>query len=345
MNKLVENPDHFNMPDGDRLSYYEGYTFGYWRNKLYISQDLGRTHGDMQNDFGLNMGYGDARDHFKYPGRFWVKEKVISFWRYPKTSGEMKKICDALSKLFRKQNKKSIDIWNTYSIDVIKNKKSGKIRDTYTNDWGDIPNTCEMEIIPVKSYKSSLDRSPEELRLPHVMSPAEKARLGLQLKAKGFGAEKRFNLPTKYASKVGKIFSKRDIPPTLMHQLQQTSDSVIKLKGLVENTIAKVSKDINVKIDIDKTIHAGERQYRHEEPISDKQIIDIVALALPDIANELIFDDIHMGEYILIKQFLTDINVVGALHPGNNDEIDFVVVTVMRKKDFMPKKGTHVIEV
>ncbi len=119
-----------------------------------------------------------------------------------------------------------------------------------------------------------------------------------------------------------------------------------KIKKLIENTIAKVSKDINVKIDIDKTVHAGERQYRHiGNPISDEEIISIVGLALPEIANQLIFDEINMGSYILIKQLETNINIVGALHPGANDEIDFVVVTVMRKKDFIPKRGTRVISV
>ena len=68
----------------------------------------------------------------------------------------------------------------------------------------------------------------------------------------------------------------------LLKCLVNSSENLHRLtwKKLVENTIAKVSKDINVKIDIDKTIHAGERQYRHATPISDKEIIDIVALAL-----------------------------------------------------------------
>ena len=61
--------------------------------------------------------------------------------------------------------------------------------------------------------------------------------------------------------------------------------------------------------------------------------------------SRCMFDEINMGSYVLIKQLATDINIVGALHPGGNDEIDFVVITVMRKKDFMPKRGTSVIEV
>ena len=120
-----------------------------------------------------------------------------------------------------------------------------------------------------------------------------------------------------------------------------------KLKSLVEYTIGKVSKQINVKIDIDKTVHAGQQQVRPENnrPISDTEIIEIVNIALPEIANMLLFDEINMGDYVLIKHHGTMINIVGALHPGGNDEIDFVVVTVMRKKDFMPKRGTSVIEV
>ena len=119
------------------------------------------------------------------------------------------------------------------------------------------------------------------------------------------------------------------------------------LKSLVEYTIGKVSKQINVKIDIDKTVHAGQQQTRPENivPINDNEIINTVNLALPTIADMLIFDEINMGSYVLIKQKNTNINIVGALHPGVNDEIDFVVVTVMRKENFMPKKGTKVIEI
>jgi hypothetical protein len=117
------------------------------------------------------------------------------------------------------------------------------------------------------------------------------------------------------------------------------------LKHLVEYTIGKLSKQINVKIDIDKTAHAGKQQNRPEGHTSDTEIIEIVKLALPEIANSLLFDEINMGDYVLIKHRGTMINIVGALHPGQNDEIDFVVVTVMKKENFMPKKGTKVIQI
>src|SRR3990167_9889923 len=101
----------------------------------------------------------------------------------------------------------------------------------------------------------------------------------------------------------------------------------IKLTNILENTIATVSQKINVKIEIDKSNHATERQFRDANFISDENIIKVVTLALPEIANKLIFDEIGMGSYILVKQVFTDINVVGALHPGVNGEIDFVVIT------------------
>lgn len=117
------------------------------------------------------------------------------------------------------------------------------------------------------------------------------------------------------------------------------------LKHLVEYTIGKLSKQINVKIDIDKTVHAGKQQNRPEGHTSDTEIIEIVKLALPEIANALLFDEINMGDYVLIKHRGTTINIVGALQYGNNGVIDFVVVTVMKKKDFIPKRNTKVIEV
>lgn len=118
------------------------------------------------------------------------------------------------------------------------------------------------------------------------------------------------------------------------------------LKSILEYTIGKLSQNINVKVDIDKTQHASDRQHRQEDTrITDDEIIETVRFALDDIANMLVFDEINMGQYVLVKNTKTDLNIIGALHPGQNDEIDFVVVTVMRKHNFMPKQGTKVIKV
>lgn len=236
-------------------------------------------------------------------------------------------------------------MWSDYHVDVIQRKNSTDLYNKYVDEFGSYPTGYEIHVIPVNKFKTSLDRSREELEIPHVMTPMEKFRKGIKIKTPGFGAEKRYKLNSKYADKIGKGYKLDDVPAFIYHQLQRTTDGIIKLKSLIENTIAKLSKNINVKIDIDKTNHAQQRQHRHEEEITDSEIINIVNLALPDIANELMFDKISMGSYVLIKQKLTNINIVGVLYHGQNDEIDFIVVTVMKKENFIPKKGTKVINV
>lgn len=350
MKKIEESPDWVEVPipntgNVKRLtSWSEGYSFGYYKQKLYISGQ-GKTHGYLADTIGMEYAGKEPRYIFKYAGRIWPDKKLISFWTYPETDTKMKKIADDIDKEFDRMYSKKLHVWNDFQMDIIVNKKdNSKIYKKFPTPTGEIRKGQEIKIIPVRMYQSSLQRSPEELQIPHVMTPMDKFRKGIKIYAPGFGAEKRYILPSKYADKIGKGYNIKDIPAFIHHQIQRTSDGIIKLKSLVENTIAKVSKDINVKIDIDKTVHAGQRQFRHETPISDEEIIRIVSLALPEIANQLMFDEINMGSYVLIKND-DNLNIIGVLHPGNNGVIDFVVITVMKKKDFMPKKNTKIIEV
>lgn len=320
MKKIEESPDNFKISKNKKLHPFDedAYSFGYFEGHLYIT-DYGETHGkimsgDSSDDLETN------RYDLEYPGRMWIKSKVISFWNYPKSNAEMRRIANDISYRYNESNDKRINIWDEFRVDIIVDNNTHEIYDTYISDFGSIPDTCHMEIIPVKDYKKNISYD----TIPN---------------------QKRFNLPLSKLDAVGKGYKLNDIPTFVKHGIERTSDGIIKLKSLVENTIAKVSKDINVKIDVDKTIHAGERQNRHERPISDTEITEIVKLALPEIANRLMFDEINMGSYVLIKHIGTDINIVGALHQGANDTIDFVVVTVMRKKDFKPKQGTSVIEI
>jgi hypothetical protein len=320
LKKLVESPDTFIIPKRRKLHPFDedAYSFGYFEGNLYIS-DYSETHGellsgDSSDDLEIN------RYDLEYPGRLWIKSKVISFWNYPKSNGMMKKIVDDISYKYNQSNDKSIDIWNNFKVDIIVNNKTGEIYHEYSSDFGTIPDFCHMEIIPVKDYKKDISYDK-------------------------ISKQKRFDIPLSKIDKVGKGYKLDDIPAFIKHGIERTSDGTIKLKSLIENTIAKVSKDINVIIDIDKTVHAGQRQFRHKTPISDKEIIDIVGIALPEITNKLMFDEINMGSYVLIKHRGTMINIVGALQHVNNGVIDFVVVTAMKKKDFIPKRNTKVIEV
>lgn len=344
--KIKESPDAIRHKSGDikfRFKDGKAYAFGYFKNKMLVS-DEGDTHGMMKHYYSSdseNYTYISGRDEMKYSGRMWISpEKMVSFWQYPRNRKIMKKVITDLESAFKKTHKKKLDIWNKFKLEVLitpddkRYKKMSWDRiDNYigleygdTFDTGKNTKNLEVKYIKFHDYDRSVDFKGSKEDVPHVKSPMIKG-------------------PSDITGNIGSKKRPTGLTATQRHQMKTSSEGKINLKSLVEYTIGKVSKQINVKIDIDKTVHAGQQQNRPEGKTSDTEIIEIVNLALPEIANMLMFDEIDMGGYVLIKHRGTMINIVGALHPGSNDEIDFVVVTVMRKENFMPKKGTKVIEV
>ena len=107
--------------------------------------------------------------------------------------------------------------------------------------------------------------------------------------------------------------------------------------------VGKVTQKVNVVINIDKTQHAGERQYRHGDFVfTDDDILAITNLALPEISKRLMLGALVAGDSILIRH--RDLNVVGSLQNKNN-MLEFVVITLMKKENFVPKPGTKIIEI
>ena len=341
---MKESPDAIRNAAGKpipdlKFSKGKAYPFGYYNKKFYLGNE-GQTHGSMQADDEVWLN----RKRLKYSGRIWIEPKqIVSFWNYPKTKDKMKKVISDLDNAFKVKYGMNLNIWNKFKLDILikPNSKSlggkfswekdvdNRIGNAVDTNFKDSHRTEKYvaTLISFDDYDTSIDYKGSSEDVPHIKSPMIKGASNVS----------------------GEIGSKKrpgGLTATQLHQLTRTSDGVIKLKSLVEYTIGKVSKEINVKIDIDKTYHAGQQQVRPEGgPINDTSIIEIVNLALPKIADMLIFDEINMGDYVLIKHRGTMINIVGALNPGNNDEIDFVVVTVMRKENFIPKQGTKVIEI
>lgn len=120
----------------------------------------------------------------------------------------------------------------------------------------------------------------------------------------------------------------------------------MKLKQIIlENTIANLLKQINVKVKIDKTNHANDRQSRHDNYyINDKDIIDIVNSSLEKIAESLLFNKIDIGDYVLLKRNYDNLNIVTNIERAG-DKIDVIVITVMKKQNFIPKSGTKTINI
>ena len=60
----------------------------------------------------------------------------------------------------------------------------------------------------------------------------------------------------------------------------------MKLQDILEATIAKLSGKITVRLSVEKTKHAGERQFRHQDTVIEKEdIIATAKKAFPIISN------------------------------------------------------------
>ncbi len=114
---------------------------------------------------------------------------------------------------------------------------------------------------------------------------------------------------------------------------------------LKEVLIGRYNVNIRVVIEIDKTKHASERQYRHEDfTISDDVIKQTASKALSKITTYLLHDDIDLTDEFLIQDRLNALNLIGTMRRGN-DALELVIITVMKKKNFNPKPGTSIIQV
>ena len=118
---------------------------------------------------------------------------------------------------------------------------------------------------------------------------------------------------------------------------------MIKLLPMVEKSIGHLKQNYKVIVHIDKTKHAILRQMRHDTPITDGQIKAAVEKASKRIIHMLLFDEIDIGDRVVVHQITDDLNVVGQLQREGENVIRFEVVTVMREKQF--RSGSPFIHV
>jgi len=118
----------------------------------------------------------------------------------------------------------------------------------------------------------------------------------------------------------------------------------MKLRDIIlEDKLAKLLQSINIKTDVFTTTHSKQQQGRAEGETSNEEIIDAIKQALPEIGKQLIFNKIDIGNFVHIKQ--GDLNIITKLERGSGDAIDLILVTVMKKPNFVAKPGTKTLEI
>ena len=126
-----------------------------------------------------------------------------------------------------------------------------------------------------------------------------------------------------------------------MNKLSNIVENAVK-RFIIEKQIADYKEDIDIEIVIDKTKHAGQRQFRHKVEITDNAIIEQLRESIDEIIEQMIFNHIDIGEKIVIRNHKTNLNIVVATEKVNK-KLKFIVITVMRKEDFKVDKSQHKI--
>jgi hypothetical protein len=112
--------------------------------------------------------------------------------------------------------------------------------------------------------------------------------------------------------------------------------------SLFEKRLSTFNKEISIRVEVGMTTHSQERQSRHgdDNKITEEDIEKTAKDAIPRISKHLMFNDIDIGDDVLIVN--RDLNLICNLAEENNSLV-LIIVTVMRKWDFKPKHGTYKI--
>lgn len=117
---------------------------------------------------------------------------------------------------------------------------------------------------------------------------------------------------------------------------------------ILEKFVAKFDKKIELEFTINKSGHAEERQSRHGEDniISDDEMLETMRKASERIVEDIIANNIDLGDRFIVRDAHTDLNIVCQLHPGaSKDKLRVDVVTVIRTDNFWNTQKNWVVMV
>ena len=212
-NILLESPDSIFVDNNNYIYFNVPLTvpFGYINNKLLLAIEsksgLIKTHENISGDNDIYDSDGNRyrRQQFKFAGRFWAYEKLISFWgKYPNRN-ELNKIIKDIKKEFRDiENNKSTNK-NIYWDVFWKIYDSIKDLDIYSTTWRiDVQDNIykPTNLIPLVEYQNTSHKFKD---VEHVKPPSAK----VPKEFKGYGSHKTY----------------AGLTPTQYHQMISTSEN------------------------------------------------------------------------------------------------------------------------
>jgi len=186
---INESPDNIKYYRQDgfpiQLNYKssDAFAFGYFNNHMIVSPE-GWSHPKMLEYIIGDYVSDGVEKYFKYSGRLWLNNKVISFWNYPENKSKLFSILNDIEIKLKKQNNKKINIINdkSWRIEVV--KIDDVIKTDLSYDW-DFESKYNTELINIHDYKTSLDFSEKEKQM-HLLNQKEKQKLKVPY---GFGSK------------------------------------------------------------------------------------------------------------------------------------------------------------
>jgi hypothetical protein len=157
-------------------------------------------------------------------GRIWLNSKIISFWKYPTSKTQLNNIVEKLNEKLKEQNLPEIShTWRIdipiTGVDLYNLNRFNMIDDEHAHDQTyDSFRDITSFFIPISQWNPEIVENP----IKYLIKNSHK------------DINKRFKLDKKYSDKVGPSYYLDDIPAFVKHGIERTSDSIIKLKKLVE---------------------------------------------------------------------------------------------------------------
>lgn len=107
--------------------------------------------------------------------------------------------------------------------------------------------------------------------------------------------------------------------------------------SLTELLIGQFAKTLKISMEVSATNHGYDRTDRHESPIEKSDIVLMVNKSSEKIIKLLLNGTIKLEQEIVIRDIRNKINMVGRMSTTPNQELEFVIITVMRKAGFKVK--------
>jgi len=158
-----------------RWNYDDAYPFGWDNfsdNKCYIG-NAKRTHEEIRYDYNNNNEVPQGRQEFKFSGRLWTRNKIITFWKYPPKN----KMAQRIKELNKEAKERKLDIkidFNKWKIEIVVDK-NGKYLEKFQSGYWDSPKyEGKSVIIPLGNYAGSAKRTKKDTGVSHMLSPVDK---------------------------------------------------------------------------------------------------------------------------------------------------------------------------